>query len=143
MRGLAAYLALILAVIVAGFVAQRLFGSHDDSISRGEAREAIEAMPYPVSVHESPEQVLIGVVHGHHGIDVRFAASESLHHPGVPARLRRVDRNVGGAGNFWVWDDAEARLRHGTDKEWIEASKISVGLEEALCRKATDEACPV
>jgi hypothetical protein len=101
-------------------------------------------MPYRVSAHESPERVLVGTVHGHDGIAVRFAISEDGPQPhGIPPRLVRVDRNVGGGGDFWVWSDSEYWLHHGTEATWHEAADISVGIEEALCRKATGKQCPI
>lgn len=141
MRPLLGGVLVILAVIAAGFVAQRIFGSDSDH-PLSEAREAIEAMPYGVRFDQGPAGVLIGTISGRNQV-IHFAVAKSLNARGVPARLRRVDRNVGGGGPFWVWDDAEVRLRHGTRHEWEDAVKISVGIEEALCRKATGDPCPI
>lgn len=140
-RGLAAGALVVLAVIAAGFVAERIFGSGDDI---AEATEAIEGMPYRVSVREASEGVLVGRIQGDNEVVVRFAASEEGPEPvDIPPRLVHAEKEVTGGGGFWVWDDAEFWATHGTGAQWNEAAKISVGIDEALCRKFTGDPCPV
>jgi hypothetical protein len=132
----------ILAVIAAGFVAERILGPHG-ALSTAEAAEAIEEMPYHVEVEETPRHVLVGKVRGHDGLVVRFAAADSLDATGIPPRLRRLTSEPQGGGNFWVWDDSARHVRGETNIQREEASRISVGIEEALCRKETGDPCPI
>jgi hypothetical protein len=103
-RGLAGGILVILAVVAAGFIAQRLFGSGPDSMA--EAREAVESLPYRVSTHAASEDVLVGTAHGHFDAVVHFAivAGEDEPHPpaGVPPHLIRLDKTswaVAGSGS--------------------------------------------
>ncbi|HJZ37937.1 MAG TPA: hypothetical protein VJ204_16825 [Solirubrobacterales bacterium] len=144
-RGLAVGMLVILAVVAAGFIAQRLFGSGSDSMA--EAREAVESLPYRVSTHAAPEDVLVGTALGNFGAVVHFAiaAGEAEPHPpaGVPPRLIRLDKNVMGGGGFSVWEDGEAPHRGESRPMWRERIAIVSAIEEALCREGTGEACPV
>jgi hypothetical protein len=141
-RAIGGAVGVILLVVLAGFLAQRILGS--DSTSTAEAREAIEAMPFRASVHETAAGVLLGSERGGHGVVIHFAVSKEGPEPNdIPPRLIHVDRNVTGGGGFWVWDDSEIWFRRGTVAQWHEAATISVEIEEALCRKATGEACPI
>ncbi|HEX3362166.1 MAG TPA: hypothetical protein VHS74_14320 [Solirubrobacterales bacterium] len=144
-KGLAGGALVILAVVAAGFIGQRLFGSGPDSMA--EAREAFESLPYGVSTHSVSDDVLVGTARGHLGDVVHFAvaAGEGWPRPpaGVPPRLIRLDKNVMGGGGFTAWEDGEAPHRGESRPMWEERSEIATAIEEALCRMATGEACPV
>jgi hypothetical protein len=142
MRALGIGVLTILAVIAAGFVAERILGAHE-GLSPAEAADAIEAMPYQVKVGETPTHVLVGSVQGHQGFVVHFAAADSLDAAGVPPRLRRLAPEPSGGANFWVWDDSVLEAEEGTKAQWSEAARISVGIEDALCRKETGDPCPI
>jgi hypothetical protein len=133
----------LLVVVAAGFIAERIFGPGPDPMS--EAREAVEALPYRTSMREVSEGVLVGTARGRHGAVLHFAISEGeTHEPqGIPPRLVHVDKNVMGGGGFTVWEDSEASHSGEARGEWRERGFIAVEIEEALCRKATGEACPV
>lgn len=142
MRFLGVGVLTILAVIAAGFVAERIFGANGP-LSIAEATEAIEGLPYPVKVEETPDHVLVGEVRSRGGFVIHFAAADSLSGHGIPPRLRRLDPEPSGGANFWVWDDSVREANEGTRAQWNEAAKISVDIDEALCRKETGEACPI
>ncbi|HKZ12220.1 MAG TPA: hypothetical protein VJL81_00100 [Solirubrobacterales bacterium] len=133
----------ILAVIAAGFVAERIFGPGADPM--GEATEAIEGLPYRVSVREASEGVLVGTARGHHGAVVHFAISEGeADRPqDIPPRLLHLDKNVMGGGGFTVWEDSEAPHDGESAAEWDERGRVALDIEEALCRQETGEACPI
>jgi hypothetical protein len=78
----------ILAVVVAAFIAQRLFGSGPDSMA--EAREAVESLPYRVSTHVVSGDVLVGTALGHFGAVVHFAITASEDEPRPPAGVPPV-----------------------------------------------------
>jgi len=133
----------ILAVIAAGFVAERIFGPNSDPM--GEATEAIEGLPYRVSMREASEGVLVGTARGHLDAVVHFAVAEGEGEPprDIPPRLINLDKNVMAAGGFTVWDDSEAPHPGEPAAERNERMNISVGIQEALCRKETGEACAI
>jgi hypothetical protein len=143
MRRLARAALVVLIVVVAGFVAERIFGPGADPM--GEATEAIKGLPYSVEVREASEGVLVGSARGHHGAVVHFAISEGEGEPAgdIPPRLIHVDKNVMGGGGFTVWEDAEAWHHGESAVKWRERLEIAVEIEEALCRKETGDACPV
>jgi hypothetical protein len=133
----------VLAVVAAGFVGERIFGPGADPMS--EATEAIESVPYRVAIREASEGVLVGAARGHHGAAVHFAVSqEAPSEPwGIPPRLIHLDKNVMGGGGFTVWEDSEAPHPGESVAEWDERMRIGTAIEEALCRKMTGEACSV
>lgn len=131
----------ILVVIAAGFIAQRIFGSGTDPMH--EAQEAIDALPYGISMRETSEGVLVGTIQGHLGVAVHFAVADSLDARGIPSRLRRIDPEPIGGGGFWIWEDSAGGPRGQTENEVRERTTIAVSIEEALCRKTTGDACPV
>jgi hypothetical protein len=133
----------ILAVIAAGFVAERIFGPGSDPM--GEATEAIEGLPYRVTMREASEGVLVGTARGHHDAVVHFAVSEGEGEPpaDIPPRLIHLDKNVTGGGGFTVWEDSEAPHPGESVAEWHERTGIGIAIEETLCRKETGEACPI
>lgn len=133
MRAFAAGVGVILVVIAAGFVAQRLFGSDSDH-PISEAQESIEALPYRVSVREPSEGVLVGTADGRFGAVVHFAVSESApdEPSDIPPRLIHVDENASRAGDFTVWEDSEARRPGESSPEWRERIEIAVAIEDAL-----------
>lgn len=96
-----------------------------------------------MEITETPQHVLIGDVRSQGGFVVHFAAADSLDATGIPPRLRRLTPEPLGGGNFWVWDDSALQAREGTKAQWNEAARISVGIEEALCRKETGDPCPI
>lgn len=102
MRSLGVGVLVLLAVIAAGFVAERIFGPGADPMS--EATEAIEDVPYRVAIREASEGVLVGTARGHHGAAVHFAVSEQApsEPSDIPPRLIHLDRNVMGGGGFTV-----------------------------------------
>jgi hypothetical protein len=124
----------ILAVIAAGFVAQRLFGSHSDPMS--DAREAIVGLPHDVTLQEGSEGVLVGMVQGRHGVAVHFAVSEGAPDApiDIPPHLIQVDKSATRVGEFTVWEDSEVRRAGETSVELREREEIAVELEEALGR---------
>ncbi|HTR75329.1 MAG TPA: hypothetical protein VMH33_08755 [Solirubrobacterales bacterium] len=131
----------LLAVVAAGFVAERIFGP--TSVSMGEARQAIEGMPYRVSVGEPSEGVLVGTARTHGDSVVHFAVARSFDARGVPPRLRRVDQNVTGGDGFLVWGDGEVRVDGETGRIERERDEVELAVEEALCRKATGKPCSI
>jgi len=139
MRALGYGALVLLLVIAAGFLAQRLFGSASEH-PLSEAREAIEGMPYPVSVTEGPSDALVGSVRGRNQI-VHFVVAKT---PGgidwaeTPAGRAAKPR---AAGPFWLWDDAERGRSRQTGVEREERAELAGELEEAICRKATGNAC--
>lgn len=143
MRVLGVGVLTILVVIAAGFVAERLFGPGSDPM--GEATEAIEGLPYRVTLREASEGVLVGTARGHHDAVVHFAASEGEGErpEDIPPRLIHLDKNVMGGGGFRVWEDSEAPHPGEPAAEWDERGRIALAIEEALCRKETGEACPI
>jgi hypothetical protein len=143
MRGLAGAALVVLAIIVAAFVAERIFGPGADPMS--EATEAIEGLPYSVKAREASEGVLVGSARGHHGAVVHFAISEGEGEPAmdIPPHLTHVDKNVMGGGGFTVWEDGEAWHHGESAVKWRERQEIAVEIEEALCRKETGDACPI
>ncbi len=116
-KGLAGGAVIILAVVAAGFVAQRLFGSDSDGW-KGEAEEAIESLPYGVSIEEGSEGALAGTIQGHLGVVVHFTVNESgaSESPGGPRADSKAQRQ--------------------------ERADIGVAIEEALCRKSIGTGCP-
>jgi hypothetical protein len=134
MRGVLGGVGIILAVIAAGFVAQRLFGSDADPTS--DAREAIVGLPHDVRLREASEDVLVGMVRGSHGAVVHFAVSESApdEPSDIPPHLIHVDKSVARAGDFTVWEDSDIRRPGETSVELREREEIAVELEEALER---------
>ncbi|HXF32319.1 MAG TPA: hypothetical protein VN522_12435 [Solirubrobacterales bacterium] len=141
MRALAGGVGIVLLVIVAGFVAQRIFGGSGDSTS--EARDAVEATPDRITMREPYEHVLAGTARGEDGAVVHFAfaAEEPSEPDGIPPRLIHLDKNPMEDGEFWVWADSEPRLPGESLAEYIERADITTEIEEALCREATGEAC--
>jgi hypothetical protein len=135
-----AVIGLVVAAIVAVIVVKIV--NTNEPLSVGEAKEAFEGLPYPVKVRETGDHVLIGEVIGRKVV-LHFAAAESFDAPGIPPRLRRLDREADGGGNFSVWDDSKFWGQHGGRYQSDEANRIAVELDEALCRKETGEACPV
>jgi hypothetical protein len=131
----------ILAVIAAGFVAQRIFGTHR-TMSTAEAGEAIEGLPHPVQLTETPAHVLVGEVDGNGGVVVHFAVADSLGASGIPPRLRRIDPEPTGGGSFWVWDDSARQPGAATKARRDEEARIATEIDEAICRKETGDPCP-
>lgn len=132
MRALGGGLLVVLVVVAAGFVAERIFGPGADPMA--EAREAAESVAYSVSMREASQGVLVGAARGGHGAIVHFAISEAEgdRPEDIPPRLIQVDKNVGESGGFSVWDDSEAR-RHGEPMaEWRERTEIAASIEAAL-----------
>jgi hypothetical protein len=136
-----AIIGLVVAAIVALVVVKIV--DTNEPLSVGEAEEAIEGMPYRVTVRETPDHILVGEVRGSDAVVVHFAAAESLEAHGIPARLRRLDREPTGGANFWTWDDSEVWRRKGHSGQSNEAASISTELDEVLCRKETGKACSV
>lgn len=132
MRVLGGSLGAILLVVVAGFLAQRIFGSAPDKME--EAQEAVKALPYRVSVREASRGVLVGRAAGDHGAVVHFAVSESEpdEPSDVPPRLIQVDKNVAGGGGFSVWEDSEAQHHGESAVEWREREEIAAEIESVL-----------
>jgi len=97
---------IILAVIAAGFIAQRLFGSHDDH-PMSEAQEAIETLAFAAAAGEISEGVLVGSLRGRSQI-VHIVVSDSRRTPEVVAGARGWATAPGHAGPFWIWDDSES-----------------------------------
>ena len=122
----------ILAVVAARFVAERIFGPGADPMA--EAREAVEGLSYRVSMREASEGVLVGSAAGDHGAVVHFAISEAAPDgpEDIPPRLIQLDENVTGAGGFSVWEDSEARHRGESMVEWRERMGIAASIEAAL-----------
>jgi len=116
-KGLAGGALMILAVIAGGFVARRLFGSDPDGC-KGEAEEAIESLPYGVSIEEGSEGVLAGTIQGHLGVVVRFTVTKS-----------GASESPGGTQG-----DSKAQRQERAD--------IGVAIEEALCRRSIGTGCP-
>ena len=116
-RALGIGVLVIVAVIAAGFVAQRLFGSNSDRWT-SEAEAAVEALPYGVSMSEVSDGVLAGTIQGHLGVVVDFTVDES-----------GASERPGGSPT-----DSEAQRQ--------ERSEIAVALDEALCRKSIGAGCP-
>ena len=102
MRWLGGSVLILVAVIAAGFIAQRLFGSDSDGW-KSEAEAAIESLPYGVSMEEGSEGVLVGTVQGHLGVVVRFTVNESgasedpSGHPTDSKAQREERRDIGAA----------------------------------------------
>jgi hypothetical protein len=116
MRALAGAVGVILVVIAAGFIAQRLFGS-DSEHWTSEAEEAIEALPYGVSMSEVSSGVLAGTIQGHLGVVVHFTVNESgASESGEPQTESKAQRQ--------------------------ERADIGAAIEEALCRKSIGNVCP-
>jgi hypothetical protein len=134
MRWLGGSALVLLAVIAAGFVAQRLFGS-DAEHPMSEAREAIKALPYGVTLREGPGGILVGTLSGRNSV-VHFAVADSPDASGIPAALRRGESGAGGA--FWVWDDAERGSSRQTKVEREERAEVGADLEEALRPRMLD-----
>jgi hypothetical protein len=134
MRPLFGGVLIILAVVAAGFVAERLFGPDSDPMS--DAREAIVELPHDVRLREASEGVLVGMVRGRGGAVVHFAASESApdEPSDIPPHLIHFDRSPSRAGSFTVWEDSEVRRPGETSVELREREEIAVELEEALDR---------
>jgi hypothetical protein len=107
----------ILGVIAAGFVAQRLFGSDADHW-KSEAEEAIEALPYGVSISEASDGVLAGTIQGHLGVVVHFTVDES-----------GASEGPGGSPT-----DSKAQRQERAD--------IDAAIDKALCRRSIGEGCP-
>ncbi len=140
MRALAGGVLVVLAVIVAGFVAQRLFGSDSDQ-AISEAEEAINALPYRISMDEVSEGVLIGTAYGHRGTAVRFVVTDGK--PGrdedIPPHLVGPRWSSSEAGKYGV--STSPYGRGASHAERVEKADVSVAIEEALCRKSIGEAC--
>ncbi|HXF32738.1 MAG TPA: hypothetical protein VN522_14585 [Solirubrobacterales bacterium] len=116
-RALTSGVLVLLAVFAAGFIAQRLFGSDSDPWT-SEAREAIEALPYGVSMSEGSNGILTGTIQGHLGVVVDFTVNES-----------GASESPGGSRT-----DSRAQRQERAD--------IGTAIEEALCRKSIGKGCP-
>jgi hypothetical protein len=141
-RGAAATVGVVLVVIAAGFVAQRLFGSSDSDQFMKEAQEAINALPYRSTMDEVSEGVLVGTAYGHDGIAVRFVVTDEKPGRGedIPPRLIGPNWSSAESGKYGV-----STSPYGTGAshaERVEKVDVSSAIEEALCRKSIGEACP-
>jgi hypothetical protein len=115
-RGLGIGVGVILAVIAAGFIAQRLFGSHSDHW-KSEAEGAIEALPYGVAIDEGSGGLLVGTIQGHLGVVVHFTVEQS-------------GAAIGRSGSQGE-SETQREERHN----------IVVAIKEALCQKSIGQAC--
>ena len=138
-RALVGSVGLILLVIAAGFIAQRLFGS-DSEDSIVEAQEAIETVAFPASARETYDGVLVGSLRGRNQI-VHFAIADSPTTPAVVVGAQGWTKAPGPSGPLWLWDDAEADRRHQTRIGRAARTDLLIELEAALCRKTIGEAC--
>jgi hypothetical protein len=135
---------IVLALLVTAAAA--LPGCGSDNLSTEEAREAVEGIPYQVSVHEPDGEsgILIGVARGKGNAIVHFAMVTDMDNDAVPSYLRAAaDGNLTGGGGWHVFRDRETPLPGQSPAEYLEQVKISVAIDEALCRAATGDACPI
>lgn len=141
-RGLGVGLLVLLVVIAAGFVAQRLFGSDSDH-RMSEAQEAIAALPYRISMEEVSDGVLVGTAFGHLGVVVRFVVDdgEKGHAGDMPPHLVGPNWSSSEAGAYGVSKSGYGP-RTDSKVQREEHANIGVVIDEALCRKSTGHACP-
>ncbi len=138
-RALGGGLLIILAVIAAGFIAQRLFGSDSDH-PISEAKEAVAALAFPASVRETYDGDLVGSLRGR-GQVVHFAIADAPTMPAAVAGAQGWTKAPGPGGPLWMWDDAGADRRQQTRITRAARTDLAIELEAALCRTTIGEAC--
>lgn len=131
-RGFGIGALVILAVIAAGFVGQRLFGSHEDH-PMSEAQEAIGTLAFPAAAGEISEGVLVGSLRGRNQI-VHIVVSDSPTTPEVVAGARGWATAPAHAGPFWIWDDSQSDRWPQTKVAREARADLIAELEQALRR---------
>jgi hypothetical protein len=139
-RALGGGVLVILAVVAAGFVAQRIFGSDSEGHPMTEAREAVESLSFPASVGKASDHVLVGSLTGRNQI-VHIVIADFPGEPKVVAGGRGWSPAPGPAGPLWLWDDARSGRGPQTKVAREARADLVSELEGALCRKATGEPC--
>lgn len=139
-------------------------GEADESHARqtqfltgGEIRQTLSRLPYrfryrSVDVPDGAVSAVAGTAYGRHGTVLNFGIAFGGSAEAVSVPKAGIDSSFGYRGLFVFTDDFMYRNAKGklitapqlkTGAQVSEASRISVGITDRLCKSATGEPCPV